>query len=529
MNKIVFTLLGQVMTTNVAEVSLLLAEAHAHLDNHPSPIRTRFHGYKPGQTPSHADSTIDGHTIPFDYHNRFFRAIQHTWSFEPFHDINSTIDRFNSTCIDSTNFTSQYAPATEGVARVVEAGLLASVLALRSQTCGYSVDSLLSYLKESLQSLVIFYETELLTRFRGEIDMTRAVHCGIEKAHDAIRRLEEGLDVASRGFLAVDACIPQDEYSKMASPIGVENGVKHYSGDLVEINYHASSLEDSTVSAWLVNPPQIVNNAQIFFNIISGTFQGVIDLLGQVDRFTLSINSNGAEMWLSLKLGCLDYYHALESPMFKAVQGWTSAGVVIRENAVTLSFGEARFTLAINTEMLGRCDNLTTTSSTSRSFFFGPAPTEDEGPSEERLSTERVVRFYGITGFTDPDVFIPLEPIKNQLEELGLGIPPFCHTVDFFESREGLTICNPFTASVAPRDQEDVERASPANADEVPLGQADLHSSSTIWISAGLATGAILLILLIWFKVHNQNCANKTENLIHDNSPMTEQATASMV
>jgi hypothetical protein len=139
------------------------------------------------------------------------------------------------------------------------------------------------------------------------------------------------------------------------------------------------------------------------------------------------------------------------------------------------------------------------------------------------------VRFYGITGFTDPDVFIPLEPIRSQLEELGLGIPPFCHTVDFFESREGLTICNPFTASVAPRDQEDVERASPSNADGVPLGQVDLHSGSTIWISAGLATGAILLILLIWFKVHNRNFAKKTENLIHDISPITEQATASMV
>ena len=529
MNKIVAGFLGQAMSSNVAEVGLLLAEAHAHLENHPSPARTRFHGYKPGQTSVHAISKIDGQTISSDYHKRFFRAVQHIWSFEPYHDINSTIDRFNSTCIESTNFTSQYAPATEGVARVVEAGLLASVLALRSETCGYSVESFLSYLKESLQYLVDFYEADLLTRFQGDIDMTRAVHCGIERAEDAIRRLEDGLVVASRGFLAVDACIPQDEYSKITPPIGVENGVKHYSGDLVEINYRASALEDSTVSAWLVNPPQIINNANIFFNIIFGMFSGVIDLIGQVGRFTLSINSNGAEMWLSLKLGCLEDYRTIESPTFKTVQGWTSAGVVIRENAVTLSFGQERFTMPIDTEMLGRCNSLTAISSTSRSFFFGPSPTEDESPSTERLSTERVVRFYGITGLTDPDFVIPLEPVQGQLEELGLGIPPFCYTVDDFESREGLTVCNPFSASVAPSDQEDVERASPANADEVPLGQPVPQISSTIWISTGLATGAILLIFLIWLKVQKRKSASKTENIIQDISPMTKQATASVV
>ena len=245
-----------------------------------------------------------------------------------------TIETIKNTCPwTDRQGTEVYKPSTDPFVALSQAAIVLSVLSQRVASCGYNH----AYLREDMKTHLnrfIKYWTDLPPRLTAPGSEGA---CYIERAEQARARLYDLSDPLTRGFLTVDACHPKGGVDP--SPIGISGSARLYPAEMIQIDYAEGG------AAWMVNPPKVVNQASVWFNVLTAPADwSIIDLIRIQGKYTVSLKKRDDQYWLTVS----SIVNRESGPPFTILlEGWHFVAVAIRDGMVTVSIDHSSWLLPL--------------------------------------------------------------------------------------------------------------------------------------------------------------------------------------
>ena len=353
----------------------------------------------------------------------------------------SIVEQLDSSCIDQ-RYDPQYPVSSDPSVAVAQAGILASVLAMRSRSCAYSRYYLEAFLTRNLRAFV--------SHWRAVAESTSATapdpraSCYAERAKQAIDRLGYHSSISFRGILTLDACHMGYAATASQSPIAVSWSTKLLPGELVQIEYNGATdhIPGTPLKAWLKNPPAVINQASVWVNVLTGfnnSTMNMLDLLSINNQYTVSIQSFSGNSHLTLTYTCTGGLFKYANSTIVLTTGWHLVSVGVQDGVATITFDQQSWELSLPVSLETGCGR--------PSASLGP---RSWGIPSGRKAAGVVARFYGleVSATVKP---MSLYPTLTLLNALGGSTPAPCLTLDGFESRVSLTRCAPSPATVVER------------------------------------------------------------------------------
>ena len=472
------------------------------------------------------NGTIDrSQDTPFHFTARVTAIVDDLMEYNRNPDFNLAIQRINSTCIDADNIQRYYTRSASKMDTLGQAGVIVSVMSLRSELCGYTSVQLISFLTAEIHSTIADFEgTVRRLAYPPNFD---SLTCFIQRCHKAIERLNDPTDPLELGFLTADTCYydmqtpRQPVYARPVPRIAVREGAKRYDADMVDVTYPLAAdyeLGNTARKAWLVDAPASAAYASVWYLFPANHTVGLWDVLTVPGNFTLRMllpdTSGRGALWLAG--GCND--RSMASAKINYTEEWNFLSVSIEGTEAIITFNDQSW--KVRTPIRSYCSD--------KHPFLGPRL---ERPWNGLPRPQGTIRFYDFKVLAErPASIEPLAITKGYLDELGTDIPIICNTRDGFERRVGLTKCIPsplFKAqsNLPEADPIKTDNQTSSSAEEIQPEYHDTADYFTLQLAVNVGFAVCLLFLLILTlmslkkKFAKTNGQSKTDCATPDQAP----------
>ena len=377
------------------------------------------------------DSNVDrAYAEPIDFANRLnvMRGFLLSYSHYGFDD---DIERFNTTCIDLDDV--HYGVSDKATLGMAQAGVLAAIMGMRAQICGYTSAQLITFTTNA----VLAGKAELERQIIGMPITSDAIRCWLQRLDYAIRRLSDNADPLQMGFLTMDTCLPglNTPYVVPRDPvtIAVSEPLAYFDPGLVDVNYPARGqylTGNFSRGAWLIDPAADASYASAWLNFMRGyeNSRSYWDLFSIQDRFKLTLQRNRGRDRLILSGACGG--EEVSHVDFEYSPGWHFLSVAIHGKAAAIRLDDRVW--QVDAPLRGSCGDT--------SASLGPRL---DAPWDQKQAENAVIRFYDFKVSANPYTREDLTVIQNHLKDLGTDTPIVCNTRSGNERREGLKTCYP--------------------------------------------------------------------------------------
>jgi hypothetical protein len=474
----------------------------------------------------------------------------------------SSFDRLitdaSQSCFDLSDMAHAYPRSLDAPTDVALAGILSSILAMRSQVCRYSTSDLTAFIQAELK-----VAADLLLETSPNPVVEQYNSCMRYRILDATSRLTQSFDAYYRGFLTMDRCLmasPQriSNTPWFYTPLGFKETTPEYwfegehskvkAGGIVEVFQNGSDSE----SPLLIRRHANISYISVWFK--RGSPAGIYRtaLFGIEGLFCLNYENNvdGPRLLLFVgDAGNVTRFEVGPSMGFSpASNSWSFVSMAIRDKIVTVtldgvqwkstlneSFPQASFEgyqVHLGKERLPHSPYWTgiryRQSSRGARRHNAPMSFTSYHIDPVLALTQSTVSFYDLKVSDDPDTTNDDNYVRAQLQRLGSAEPSDCLTEDGFEVRYGLFECYP--ASIAHVDLFHSGHHSDLTAD-VDLGESlalPTFSSAQLIYSA-VAVVAISLVTVFGFACYILSLFKRYKKQLLEKlaSPQSPQVNAS--
>jgi hypothetical protein len=512
----------------LSELALLLVESLTRRIG--QSYDTRTYALKRSQEASGMVFPMDGSVdrsqdTPVNFTGRVTAIVDDLMEYNRNPDFNLSIKRINSTCIDADNIERYYTPSIRKLETLGQAGVIVSVMSLRSELCGYTSFQLISFLTAEIQSTIEDFEYS--ARHLNHPPHFDGITCFIQRCHKAIERLNDPTDPLALGFLTADTCYydtqtpRQPIHPRPVQRIAVSEGAKRYDADMVDVTYPpAADYDESNTArkAWLLDAPASAAYASVWYRFPANHTVGLWDVFTVPGNITLRMllpeTPGRGALWLAG--GCND--RSTASANITYTEEWNFISVSIEGRETTITFNDQSW--KVRTPIRSYCAD--------QHPFLGPRL---ERPWNGLPRPQGTIRFYDFKVLAErPASIEPLAITKGYLEELGTDIPIICNTRDGFERRVGLTQCipRPLFKALSDLPQEDPVETDNQTSSPLEEIQREYHDTADYFtlqsaVNVGFAVCLLFLLILTLMtlktKFAKTNGQSKTDCATPDHAP----------